>query len=470
MRSVCICCCALGVLSSLFSHTAFGERIYWSSSSPFHFYSANLDGSEFTSVFGSTAGQPISVTIDPFAEKLYYSYIGGGTRRANLDGTNSEVIRSEDLEWIKFDHHDRHFYWMKVNGNAYDLMRSDPDGRNVERVLNFAASSIWNFELDTVNSALYWAAAGTTEFSIGRIGFDGQRQTLVSGKRYSQVRLDPDGQKMYWITVDTGDRRIQRANLDGSNVEDVVVANDVRNFPGLQFVPENILIDPVNRKLLWTSRRNSDDILFRSDMDGGNIEELFDAFDIRQMVLDFKLPPGQEPLFNGHFEVPSLAGWTGTEGLTASGEFPVGSGNHVAALKPSASTSLSQSFNADSPSIRVSYAVMFLAPNSQLDVFINDTMVQSVHAAWAGRFEMQSALLPLGVTSGTGEYTIAFRHTGGLDSQVLIDNVSVQAVPEPKTTTLVAIVAVVLAGVRRVVGTKGRSDDTGVGPSPFELA
>ena len=67
---------------------------------------------------------------------------------------------------------------------------------------------------------MYWTNSGGT---IQRANLDGSNiQDLVTGLDNSHgIALDVDEGKMYW--TDWGDK-IQWANLDGSNVQDLVTA------------------------------------------------------------------------------------------------------------------------------------------------------------------------------------------------------------------------------------------------------
>lgn len=72
-------------------------------------------------------------------------------------------------------------------------------------------------------------------------------------------------QKMYW--TDIGADKIQRANLDGSNVEDVITE-------GLNS-PLGIAIDYNARKLYWSDHNDGE--ICRADMDGSNQEMLLNT-------------------------------------------------------------------------------------------------------------------------------------------------------------------------------------------------
>lgn len=75
-----------------------------------------------------------------------------------------------------------------------------------------------------------------------------------------------DPQKMYFGV--RGTSKIVRANLDGSDLEDVVT--------GISGIFD-IEIDPLNRKIYWVRDSYSDDAVQRADMDGLNsqIEDIY---------------------------------------------------------------------------------------------------------------------------------------------------------------------------------------------------
>ncbi len=80
--------------------------------------------------------------------------------------------------------------------------------------------------------------------------------------------LTVTAQKMYW--TDEAGRKIQRANLDGSNIEDLVTANN-----GLSN-PEAIALDVAGGKMYWTDTAQGGDTgkIQRANLDGSNVEDL----------------------------------------------------------------------------------------------------------------------------------------------------------------------------------------------------
>ena len=67
---------------------------------------------------------------------------------------------------------------------------------------------------------------------------------------------------MYW--TDSGTNKIQRSNLDGSNIEDLISTG----LPN----PSDIALDISGGKMYWTDYGT--DKIQRSNLDGSNIEDL----------------------------------------------------------------------------------------------------------------------------------------------------------------------------------------------------
>ena len=113
-------------------------------------------------------------------------------------------------------------------------------------------------------SKLYWTDWGTDKIQRGDL--DGSNvEDLVSGAGLDGpdgLALDMAGGKMYW--TDLNNNKIQRSDLDGANVEDLVTT-------GLS-VPYGLALDVAGGKMYWTNRQNGK--IQRGDLDGTNVEDL----------------------------------------------------------------------------------------------------------------------------------------------------------------------------------------------------
>ncbi len=116
----------------------------------------------------------------------------------------------------------------------------------------------------TTTSKLYWTDWGTDKIQRGDL--DGSNvEDLVSGAGLDGpdgLALDMAGGKMYW--TDLNNNKIQRSDLDGANVEDLVTT-------GLS-VPYGLALDVSGGKMYWTNRQNGK--IQRGDLDGTNVEDL----------------------------------------------------------------------------------------------------------------------------------------------------------------------------------------------------
>ena len=113
------------------------------------------------------------------------------------------------------------------------------------------------------NAKVYWTDPGTA--SIQRANLDGSsiEDLVPAGLELPHgIALDVAGSKMYW--TDPGTASIQRANLDGSNIEDLIPT-------GLE-LPHGIALDVTGNKMYWTDPGTAR--IQRANLDGSNIEPL----------------------------------------------------------------------------------------------------------------------------------------------------------------------------------------------------
>ena len=125
-------------------------------------------------------------------------------------------------------------------------------------VSNSSASAEQTIDVKVTRpGSMYWLDSGTDK--IQRADLDGDNiEDLVTGLR-TPLGIAIAGDKMYW--TDGGTNKIQRADLNGGNVEDLVT--------GLN-KPVGIAI--AGDKVYWVD--SDTDKIQRADLDGSNIEDL----------------------------------------------------------------------------------------------------------------------------------------------------------------------------------------------------
>ncbi len=124
----------------------------------------------------------------------------------------------------------------------------------------------WSEESITdLTGKMYWTDTGTDK--IQRANLDGSNiEDLVNTELNSPwgIAVDLPGGKMYWTDSDAD--RIQRANLDGSNIETLLT--------GLSG-PWGITLDQTSSKMYWVDFIT--DKILRANLDGSNVEELINT-------------------------------------------------------------------------------------------------------------------------------------------------------------------------------------------------
>ena len=229
---------------------------------------------------GLNATQNIAITVSP---QIYWTDNGTDKiQRANLNGSNVEDLVTTGLSTppgIALDVAEDKMYWTDVGNDR--IKRADLDGSNVETLietrklvtpnLTGSATNPQGIALDLVNDKMYWIDSGTLNTADGKIqraDLDGSNvEDLVTTGLTNPygIALDVDGNKMYWTDWNTD--KIQRADLDGSNVEDLITT-------GLS-TPRDIALDLANNKMYWTDAGN--DRIKRADLNGQNIETLIET-------------------------------------------------------------------------------------------------------------------------------------------------------------------------------------------------
>lgn len=189
---------------------------------------ANLDGSGDQTLLSSLTF-PYSIAIDPVGGKFYWTDIVEGIRRANLNGTNSELIVTTTTPiHVEIDPVNSKIYWTESGSNS--IRRANLDGSSVETVLPGLAGPR-GLAIHSGLGKIYWTQPGGTE-GIFRSNLNGTNiETIVpdaSLKDPFSLRLDVLSGKMYWTEQEGGPLR--RANVDGSNVEIVYGSN----FPAIE--------------------------------------------------------------------------------------------------------------------------------------------------------------------------------------------------------------------------------------------
>ncbi|UCG51245.1 MAG: T9SS type A sorting domain-containing protein [Candidatus Latescibacterota bacterium] len=202
-------------------------------------------------------------------EKLYFADVGNDNiLRCDLDGSNIEVLVTSDLSAvgsIAIDRIGGKMYWTDWPSATAHIKRAYFDGSDPEYVL-IGLDGPWGLALDVPNGKMYW-----TEFSVNKIrraNLDGSNiEDLVTTglSHLAGIALDLGGGKMYWADGATEfSAKIQRANMDGSGVETLIEDPLI--------APQSIALDLAAGKMYFSDIGL--DSLYRANLDGSGLEAI----------------------------------------------------------------------------------------------------------------------------------------------------------------------------------------------------
>ena len=189
---------------------------------------ANLDGTNVQLVKELTS-VPHGIALDAADGKIYLTNSWGKVQRLNVDGSNFQsnlITGLEDLKDLAVDVVNHKVYWTEQTGeNIGRVRRADLDGSNVELVkeLNNVPHGI---AVDPSNGKLYLTNSRGKVQRFNLDGSDFQWNFIVNLSSPQSIAVDVAEGKIYW-TEKTG---IRRANLDGTNIQDIVTGSGSANI------------------------------------------------------------------------------------------------------------------------------------------------------------------------------------------------------------------------------------------------
>ena len=146
--------------------------------------------------------------------------------------------------------------------SAGRILTSNPDGSDLKTIVNEGRKLPDGIVVDVARGHIYWTNMGSpkaNDGTIDRADLDGTNVTNIvpSGATWTpkQLQLDAKNRKLYWS--DREGMRVMRANLDGSNIETLVETGhgdadrlDARNWC------VGIAVDVNGGKFYWTQKGN----------------------------------------------------------------------------------------------------------------------------------------------------------------------------------------------------------------------
>lgn len=234
-----ILCCVLAWLTFGIALTAVSPAqaavIYWTDTSSDKVQSSNLDGSNVQDVVTTGLSSPQTLAVDQTNGQFYVSDEGTDEiTRYELDGSGSQTILTQtaSLSAIDVDPAAGQLYFANrsVNGSSSvrSIQRANLDGTSIVNLLTTTNGAVRFMALDSAGGKMYW-----TDESVGvrRANLDGSapETIVIQSGGIRGIALDLVAGKVYWANAGValiGDGMLQRADLDGSIVETLVIGID----------------------------------------------------------------------------------------------------------------------------------------------------------------------------------------------------------------------------------------------------
>ncbi len=266
----------------------YAAELYWSEDGNERLCRSTPDGSSWQ-VFVTAAGSAQKPAVDDVNRYLYWpGYDTQTISRTPLGLEAPEVIIDSlgGVTSVAVDPAAGKLYWISAWGF---IGRSDLDGSNPETLIS-GLTAPQDIALDVSAGKMYFGDLGLSE--LQRANLDGTGiETLVIDVKAAGVALDLVASKVYW--ADQTDDNIGWADLDGSNAAVLI---------GGLFNPGWMAVEPGEGKLYWTESST----VRRADLDGTDVETIVTGLSIARGVA-FDLRDG---IMSNGFESGDLLFWS----------------------------------------------------------------------------------------------------------------------------------------------------------------
>ena len=236
------------------------------SSNPDRFIQSSLS-SNTTTVLGSPIiTSPGGVAIDPITKHKYWIDNRKIQRTSSTGSSVQTLINSRAVQVIDlhYESTSKKLYWLDYGLRR--VQRSNPDGSSVEDILTGIGTAN-SMAIDYDSQSIYWA--DFNQFQINRSSLNGtQRSTLITrSDPIWHMHIAPNSNKIYWLEGFGFSRSVFRSNLDGSNIESLGSSSLFFQFK----------VDEINSKLIFITFNVDHYSIARSNFNGSNLEILIDS-------------------------------------------------------------------------------------------------------------------------------------------------------------------------------------------------
>ena len=214
--------------------------------------------------FAPSVENAMNIAVDAGNGKVYWTEKTGGSsgtiNSANLDGTSVTELTSilSVPMGIAVDATGSKLYWTNSRGR---IQSANLDGSGIQNVVQDLSGPT---DIVVSNGFIYWTEGGN---SVRRVNMSGQKITQdIAANLGSVGGLAVGGGKVYWTEMTAeGGGTINSANLDGTGATELA---------SILAVPMGISVDTAGRKVYWTNARGR---VQRANLNGSGITNVVDG-------------------------------------------------------------------------------------------------------------------------------------------------------------------------------------------------
>ncbi|MBN4058836.1 hypothetical protein JYU10_00035 [bacterium AH-315-J04] len=261
--------CAILIVVALPIPAKGQAKVYWSHKSDSSaIRRGNLDGTAKETLLNFNAD---GISLDVSQGIMYLRLPGTNDKisRTNLDGTNLvDFVIAEDIGGMALDLPNGKIYWSvnDFSGNAFSIMRANFDGSTVETFYSLSVE-VGALAIDQTRGYLYWVESNIFV-----------KRLLITDTSNVQIRTGSNN-KIYGIAIDTQTQDIYFAERNGLGFEGRIrrwLNNGINTTETIALggiAPRQIAIDQFAGIIYWSvSDLFSNGSINRANLDGSNIE------------------------------------------------------------------------------------------------------------------------------------------------------------------------------------------------------
>ena len=214
--------------------------------------------------FAPSVDNAMNIAVDASNGKVYWTEKTGASsgtiNSANLDGTSVTELTSilSVPMGIAVDATGSNLYWTNARGR---IQRANLDGSGIQNVVQDLSGPT---DIVVSNGFIYWTEGRN---SVRRVSISGQKIVGDVAANLGTVGgLAVGGGKVYWTEMTAaGGGTINSANADGTNVTELA---------SILAMPMGIAVDTVGSNLYWTNARGR---VQRANLDGSGITNVVEG-------------------------------------------------------------------------------------------------------------------------------------------------------------------------------------------------